>query len=1302
MERIPATERDINPAEKASWFSKLFFLWTFEIMKKGRTKPYTPENMCSPLYTDQANILGDKLERAWNDHLKWTKQRKKNPSLLRVLILTFWPEFIKVAVLHFVNEFFLSLARPILMGVFMICFKNSDYNVVPYNLVLIVGVSILLSYGSYNLFQNHFLAKSFCLGFKIKIAVCSLLYRKSLKLGCNALGNTASGQIVNLMSNDLRRFNEIIMYLQYYWSAPFVTLIALCIVYYQTGFYSVVVCFFSIFCFIPLQATLSKMQARNRVDLAKATDKRVRMIDEIINGIHTIKVYAWEKPFIKIIDTLRKLEMFRIQKSLYLRTTNSMLAVFTSRFPLYSTLLTFTLCGGIIMPEMAFLLLAFFRIVARNMSAIFFRALGEVSECIVSIGRLQKFLEYEEFEGYNQISKLEDPDIALKLENVCASWLPKSELTLNCIDIDVKRGQLIDIVGSIGAGKSSLVNAILGELPLSDGKIGVRGKISYYSQVPWIFGGTIRQNIVFGELFDAERYKKVIEVCNLKHDFNLWPNGEFSLVGEKGITLSGGQKARVALARTVYRDADIYLLDDPLSAVDAHVGKQIFEKCISGFLRDKTRILVTHQLQFLKQADRIIVIDKGHITMQGNFDEILYGSFDRLNIFGNVVEDAEDGLQQYASKESLASHYSVKQIEKYEKAEKKELEKEDNLQHNKFALLHYLIRGIGVFGIVLVILIYVISQIFISMFDVWLAFWTGNNVKQSRLNHTIFYANSSEEDQTFGNVDAYEWYSTEYYIYGYTFITIGIIVFTLMRGIALTYGSLRSCSKLHHDTLTSVIYTNLIFFSHNPAGRILNRFTKDLGAIDEALPMTLSDTIGSFMQVVGAFAVTAFIRPIYIIPAFIALVLLVCVRNFYIQTSVNLKRIEGVTQSPVYIHLQSTLIGLPVVRASNSSRQLIMEFDKLQDVHSASWYLYTYTSLGYASCLEFICFFYLMAIVIGCFYLQLSSSEIGLAMVQVLTLLSFIQWCMKQWADLSNQVTAIDRLLYYTDLPPENQPAGKFLENKEWPTKSLIVFDNVSIFYSSDTPPAIRNVSFSIPPNTKVGIVGRTGAGKTSLISALLRLAIVEGKIKVSNVDTSTVPLNILRTKISVIPQDPTLFSGTLRKNLDPFEEYTDAELWNALSEVELQKSLYACSNDSFGLNIEIQEGGRNFSVGQRQLICLARAIIRKNAILVLDEATANVDHKTDNLIQQTIRRRFKDCTVLTIAHRLHTVMDSDIILVMESGMVAEIGHPYKLLQNSSGFLYKLVEETGDIMAKNLLEIAKNNYLEVPAITDRS
>ncbi|KAJ8978761.1 hypothetical protein NQ317_017484 [Molorchus minor] len=1003
----------MHPHEEANFLSRLFFCWLIPTFVTGYKRDLNEEDLHGHMKIHESGALGDKFERAWLDELR----TKKEPSLIKAIWKVFKFEICINGLLLFIIELGTKLAQPLCLSKLMDFYVPNQSSVSKSEAYLYASIIVLAAFFN-AILGHHLMLRNQHLGMKIRVAGCSLIYRKSLRLSKTALINTTVGQMINLLSNDVNRFDTTFMHFHNFWVAPLQIIVITSLIYVMCGVYALAgVGFFVIF--IPLQ-----------------------------------------KAFISV----KRIEEFLMREEIRPRRIGS--------------------------------------------------------------------------DFKNDISSINVDRPAIFMQGICAKWDSSSnDDTLSIANFKVGSNELVAVIGTVGSGKTSLFHVILNELPISKGSLEVNGTISYASQEPWIFPGTIKENILFGGDMNQDRYSKACRVCELETDFSVLPNGDKTMVGERGVTLSGGQKARVGLARAIYRDADIYLLDDPLSAVDTRVGKEIFGNCILEYLKNKCVILVTHQLQYLRMVDRIYVLKNGTFNISGTFDE-LHTIGDEFKAM--LEEDQDD---KSSSEESLGTNETdvskdVSEIKEYRQAGAIE----------NYVYKGYIKAGGGYFMGILVISLFIFTQFSASFADYF-----------------------------------------------------------------LTY---------------CIINTSMRFFEVNPSGRILNRFSKDMGSIDEILPLVILDT----------------------------------------------------------------LQGLTTIRAFGVQESLKKIFDSQQNMHSSPFYMFMTCNRAFGFWLDLHCVIYIGLVTMGFLVLENETygGNVGLAITQSLSLTGMFQWGMRQWSELENQMTSVERVAEYADLKPE---PDAYVENvpNDWPLEGCLKIDHVSLRYSTEEPYVLNDVSFTIQPMEKVGIVGRTGAGKSSITSALFRLAEIEGNVYIDDVNTKTISLQTLRSKMSIIPQEPVLFSGTLRRNLDPFDQYEDYQLWQALKEVELERLTHELPS---GLNSKVSEGGSNFSLGERQLICLARAIVRNNKILVLDEATASVDHETDILIQRTIREKFQHCTVLTIAHRLNTVMDSNKILVMDAGMVVEFDHPYILLQRDDSWLSRLVHQTGKSMTLTLTKIAEEVELQ--------
>uniref|UniRef100_A0A667Z5H1 Multidrug resistance-associated protein 4-like n=1 Tax=Myripristis murdjan TaxID=586833 RepID=A0A667Z5H1_9TELE len=1116
---------------------------------------------------------------------------------------------------------------------------------------------------------------------------------EALCLSSAAMGKTTTGQIVNLLSNDVNKFDEVTIFLHFLWVGPLQAAAVVGLLWIEIGpscMAGMVVLIF----LMPMQTMFGRLFSKFRTKTAVLTDSRIRTMNEVVSGMRIIKMYAWEKPFAALVSEVRRKEISKIMKSSYLRGLNMAFFFTASKIILFITFTFYVLLGNTISASSVFVTVSLYTAVRLTVTLFFPAAIEKLFECRVSVRRIKEFLLLDEITKNSALLPREEKgEASVEIQDLICYWDKSLDApSLQNVSLTVKPHQLLAVIGPVGAGKSSLLSSILGELPHDKGVLKVKGQLTYASQQPWVFPGTIRSNILFGKELNTQKYEKVLKACALKRDLELLPDGDLTLIGDRGATLSGGQKARVNLARAVYQDADIYLLDDPLSAVDAEVGRHLFEQCICGLLKNKPRILVTHQLQYLKAADQILVLKEGHMVAHGTYAELQRSGVDFTSLLQKDEEEEQQAPHDIStrtrtlSQNSVLSHTSSVHSVK-DGADQLPVMVEESRAEGTIGVglyVKYLRAGASVVLLLIVIVINILAQVRkVTALSKFHQAGEQDKLTQNR-NHTQNNA-TTELD-------------TNFYLSIYAGLTVATIILGFARNFILFNVLVKCAQTLHNRMFSSILRTPVRFFDVNPIGRILNRFSKDIGQLDSNMPWTFVDFIQVrdtfhidiifYPTILGVIAVAASVIPWILIPVLPLLILFLFVRRYFLQTSRDIKRLEATTRSPVFSHLSSSLQGLWTIRAFGAEESFQKTFDAHQDLHSEAWFLFLTTSRWFAVRLDGLCAIFVTVTAFSCLLLrdQLDAGAVGLALSYAITLMGMFQWGVRQSAEVENMMTSVERVVEYTELESEAPWETQKRPPPEWPNQGLVTFDRVNFSYSADGPLVLQNLKATFRPREKVGIVGRTGAGKSSLVSALFRLAEPQGKIHIDGILTSEIGLHDLRQKMSIIPQDPVLFTGTMRKNLDPFSQHTDEDLWNALQEVQLKSAVEELPGK---METVLAESGSNFSVGQRQLVCLARAILRKNRVLIIDEATANVDPRTDELIQQTIREKFRECTVLTIAHRLNTIIDSDRILVLDAGQIHAYDEPYTLLQDPDGIFYKMVQQTGKQEAAALLEAAK-------------
>ncbi|KRF85618.1 multidrug resistance-associated protein 1 isoform X17 [Drosophila virilis] len=1147
--------------------------------------------------------------------------------------------------------------------------------------------------------------RMFIVGLRIRTALINCIYRKALRISNAARKASTVGEIVNLMAVDAQRFMDLTTYLNMLWSAPLQIALALYFLWQQLG-PSVLAGLAVMIIMIPLNGFIASRIKTYQIRQMKYKDERVKLMNEVLSGIKVLKLYAWEPSFEKQVLDIRDKEIATLRATAYLNASTSFL---WSCAPFLVSLVTFATYllsneANQLSVEKVFVSLALFDIMKLPLTIIPMLTV-DIAETQVSVQRINKFLNSEELDPNNVQHDASKPH-PMSIENGHFSWGDEDEMTLKNINMQVPKNNLVAIVGTVGSGKSSVIQALLGEMEKISGTVNTVGKMAYVPQQAWIQNATVRDNILFGKPYDRKRYNKVIDACALRTDIEILSAGDLTEVGEKGINLSGGQKQRISLARAVYHNADLYLLDDPLSAVDSHVGKHIFEEVIGpkGMLAKKTRVLVTHGITFLPQTDKIYVMKMGEISENGTYAELLKnrGAFaDFLMQHLQEGEEEEEELNQIkrqlsqtdpalvapfekaillARTESLSDSISVtsadslmggslrrrgKRQDSYDSnasaaSLKKKQEVEGKLIETEksqtggvdFAVYKHYIKSVGIFLSVATLVLNFVFQAFQIGSNLWLTQWSNDK--------------AVEHDTGLRNM-----YLGVYGAFGF-----GQVGSTFFSSLAVSLGGLQCSRILHNSLLHSNLRWPMELFDTTPLGRIVNRFSKDIDTIDNVLPFNIRVVMMQAFMVLATIVVISISTPIFLAVIVPIGFIYYFAQRFYVATSRQLMRLESVSRSPIYSHFGETVTGVSTIRAYTVQDRFIEESDNKVDKNQVCKYPSLIANRWLAVRLEMvgnliILFASLFAVLGG----QTNPGLVGLSVSYALQVTQTLNWLVRMSSDIETNIVSVERIKEYGETKQE--AAWELEEDKKkpknWPEDGRVEFKDFQVRYREGLELVLRGVSFNISGGQKVGIVGRTGAGKSSLTLALFR--IIEsagGKILIDGIDIATMGLHMLRSRLTIIPQDPVLFSGSLRSNLDPFEVKTDDEIWKALELSHLKafaKSLTA------GLNHEISEGGENLSVGQRQLVCLARALLRKTKVLVLDEATAAVDLETDDLIQKTIRSEFRECTVLTIAHRLNTILDSDKVIVLDKGQITEFDAPSALLADPKSAFFSMAKD---------------------------
>uniref|UniRef100_A0A8V5GWV8 Canalicular multispecific organic anion transporter 2 n=1 Tax=Melopsittacus undulatus TaxID=13146 RepID=A0A8V5GWV8_MELUD len=1230
------------------------------------------------------NHIGDGPEEA--EVLIRDKKHNRKPSFLKALLRTFGPYFLIGSFFKLIQDL-LSFVNPQLLSALIGFIKNKDapawWGFVIAALMFICAVLQTL------ILHQHF-QYCFVTGMRLRTGITGVIYRKSLVITNSAKRSSTVGEIVNLMSVDAQRFMDLMTFLNMLWSAPLQIFLALYFLWQTLG-PSVLAGVAVMVLLIPFNSAIAMKTRAFQVEQMRYKDSRIKLMNEILGGIKVLKLYAWEPSFSDKVLEIRKNELRVLKKSAYLNSLSNFAWISA---PFLVALTTFAVYvsvdeKNILDAEKAFVSLSLFNILKFPLSMLP-QVISNIAQTSVSLKRIQQFLSHDELDPNSVETKVIAPGKDITISLHCANTI---NLLINLL---VPSGALVAVVGHVGCGKSSLVSALLGEMEKLEGEVAVKGSVAYVPQQAWIQNATLKDNILFGQAPNEQKYQNVLEACALKSDLEVLPGGDQTEIGEKGINLSGGQRQRVSLARAVYSNSDIYLLDDPLSAVDSHVAKHIFDKVIGpdGVLKGKTRILVTHGISFLPQVDHIIVLGDGKISEMGSYQDLLkqnkaFAEFLRNYALDEDIEEDEPTAHSWCSTAKirpfspndscvLTRELSVisseggecpnKMSTKRRICEKKPAEpplprknpNEKLIQAEtaetgtvKLTVFWQYMKAVGPVISLVICFLYCCQNAAAIGANVWLSDWTNEPVINGSQHNTAMRIG----------------------VYAALGLLQGFIV--LISSFTLAMGGINAARSLHTALLENKFHTPQSFYDTTPTGRIINRFSKDIYVIDEVIPPTILMFLGTFFTSLSTMIVIIASTPLFAVVIVPLAILYFFVQRFYVATSRQLKRLESVSRSPIYSHFSETVSGASVIRAYGRVKSFIDISDLRMDENQKSYYPGIVSNRWLGIRVEFVgnCIVLFAALfsVIG--KNSLNAGLVGLSVSYALQVTLSLNWMVRMTSELETNIVAVERIKEYSETETE---APWVIEGKsppeDWPSKGELEFVNYSVRYRKGLDLVLKGLNLQVHGGEKIGIVGRTGAGKSSMTLSLFRiLEAAKGEIKIDGVKIAEIGLHDLRSRLTIIPQDPVLFSGTLRMNLDPFNKYSDEEIWKALELSHLKR--FVSSQPSM-LDYECSEGGENLSVGQRQLVCLARALLRKTRILILDEATAAIDLETDDLIQMTIRTQFEDCTVLTIAHRLNTIMDYTRVLVLDNGTVAEFDTPANLIA-SKGVFYSMAKDAG-------------------------
>ncbi|VAI82641.1 unnamed protein product [Triticum turgidum subsp. durum] len=1248
-EEVADSESQVTPFAKAGVFSKMSFWWLNPLMKMGYKKPLEDKDM---------PLLGA-TDRACNQYSMFMeKLNGKKQSSSHATPSFFWTIVSCHRRAILVSGFFALLrvlavsTGPIILKAFInVSFGKGTFKHEGY--VLAALLFICKCCESFSQRQWYFRTRR--LGLQVRSLLSAAIYKKQQKLSNAAKMKHSSGNIINYVTVDAYRIGESPYWFHQTWTTSVQLCIALAILYNAVGaamVSSLVVIILTVLCNVPL----ARLQHKCKTKLMEAQDVRLKAMSESLVHMKILKLYAWEVHFKKVIEGLRKVE-YKLLSAFQLMRAYTTFMFWSS--PVLVSAATFLTCYLLKIPLDAsnvFTFVATLHLVQDPIRLVP-EVIAVVIQAKVAFTRISKFLDAPELNG--QVRKKYFVGIDYPIEmNLCSfSWDENtSKPTLKNINLIVKGGEKIAICGEVGSGKSTLLAAVLREVPKTEGMIQVCGKIAYISQNAWIQSGTVRDNILFGSSMDEERYHNTLMRCSLVKDLEMLPYGDCTQIGERGVNLSGGQKQRVQLARALYQNADIYLLDDPFSAVDAHTATSLFNEYVMSALSEKTVLLVTHQVDFLPIFDSILFMSHGEVIRSAPYQDLLADCEEFKDLVSAHkdtigVSDVSNNITTRRSKEVSVKETDGIHTESVKPSPADQLIKKEERETGDAGVKPYMLylrqnKGLLYFSLSM------ISHTFFVAGQILQNWWMAANVQNP-------------------HVSALKLISM------YIIIGVCTMFFLLSRYLLVVVLGIQTSRSLFSQLLNSLFHAPMSFFDSTPLGRVLSRVSSDLSIIDLDFPFAFALSLGGSLIAYSNLGVLAVITWQVLFIAVPMIVLAIWLQRYYLASAKELMRINGTTKSALANHLGESISGAITIRAFEEEDRFFATNLDLVD-RNASPYFYNFAATEWliqrleimsAAVLSFSAFV-MVLLPQGTF----SPGFVGMALSYGLSLNIMFVASIQFQCNLGNQIISIERVNQYMDIQSEATEVAE--ENRplpDWPQNGNVEIRDLKIRYRIDLPLVLHGITCKFEGGDNIGIVGRTGSGKTTLIGALFRLVEpAEGKVIIDSVDITMIGLHDLRSRLGIIPQDPTLFQGTIRYNLDPLGQFSDEQIWEVLDKCQL---LEAVREKEQGLDSHVVQDGSNWSMGQRQLFCLGRALLRRCRILVLDEATASIDNATDAILQKTIRTEFKYSTVITVAHRIPTVMDCDMVLAMSDGKVVEYDKPTKLMETGGSLFRKLVEE---------------------------
>ncbi|XP_032235247.2 ATP-binding cassette sub-family C member 4 isoform X2 [Nematostella vectensis] len=1287
-----------NPKERAGVLSRLTFCWINSILQIGNKRVLDTSDLYPLLDEDKSRDLTDKLEQSWADEIRGSRLKGRTPHLTRALMsILSWSEYALILFSLFIGVA-CNILEPLLLGLLLTALLNTTRaGPIEDPMVYVYSGGLCASSLLRVLVLNQFNSKAQLMGMRWRSAVTGLVYKKVLRLNQKEVAQASTDHANTLITHDTQRMYDVVLKSGLILQGTLELLAVSVLLWQLIGFQSLTGILF-ITMLIGYYVGMWDVCLKLRSRIKFWAERRMSVISGVVENLRYVKMNSWEWLYRDKAGKYRKKEMQAIQQKSAILSSFATFLYTATTVAVFISLTTVAVTGEPLTLYNIFMTIALMRTIRLSSSSLFASGIKYMGEFSAAASRIQTFLQIDEYdslkpnkrslvkskkiyrsfldltkseisqylssEDVNKIqteikkgttlavpeyteefrdANIETVTAFVSLNNVTCHWgRTNQETALQNLNMRANAKELTLINGPGGSGKSTLLLAVLGELPVTEGSILTEGRMVYVPQKPCIFSDSLRENIVFGRPFNPFRYQAVLNACNLQKVIEKLPDGDLTLIGSQGVPLTEDQRVRVGLARAAFADAEIYLLDDPLSGVDTKIAEQVFDKCICGLMSKRLRIMVSRHLQYVERADQILTMRSGTIIHEVTSPMMGYKSV-KLH---SVSDDRNVKSGRGNSKSVEFPDSEEAEVIKIPSVVDRPVEN-DSLPCPVQGKTYWKYFSAAMWDplIVLCALLFFLFQVILIAPDVWLLY----------ISHTEYNLMTSEDT----------WYV-------YASLVAGPFLLVILRATVFVSTALRSSNKMYNTVMEAVLKGPANMFTKNPekATEILDSFSKDVSAMDEILPGVFLDALQGACFTITAILLPALLNQCLLLFAVPLVVLFVLFWGYYLRTARQVRKLEVASRIPLSNHFAEMLRGLAVIRSHDMVDEFTDDVFRYQDSHCQTSCTAVILEAWVALRIDLLCVMYLAAVVFGAHLMNVGPAFTGISLVYAIQMACELSiYGVKRCFDVENYMTSVQRLLDHSNIESEPGYDNRTQPHEPWPSAGHVVCDNVSLTYEKDGLRALKDLTFSVSAGEKIGIVGRNGSGKSSVIHALFRMPEIEGKILIDDVDIKGMNLQRSRQGISVITKDPVIFCGNVRCNVDPFSKRTDKEVWEALDKVHLKPWVETLPKQLYQ---DLAECSAAFSTGEKQLVALARALVYNTKILVLDEATSVVDYKTDRLVQEIIRSKFKNSTIITVPHRLSTIIDYDRVMVLDNGRIVEFDKPETLLKKSDGYFAHL------------------------------